>query len=255
MTSAQDLLEAVKAGDVNRVNELLAGDPTLVNARDASGNSAILLAIYYGRKQVEEILLAHGVELDLFEAAAAGALDRVKTIVDEDVDVSADLVNTFAPDGFTALGLAAFFGHEDVAAYLLSRGAQVNTASHNRMRVMPLHSAVAGRHIGIARLLLEAGADVNAKQADGFVPLHGAAQNGQVEMIELLMEHGANVNTPDDDGKTALAYALDEGHVEAANLLRRHGADLALHRVPQGRPGLRVPVRAVPVLQGPAGVA
>ena len=84
MTAAQDLLEAVKAGDVNRVNELLAADPALVNARDASGNSAILLAIYYGRKEVKESLLAHGPELDVFEAAAAGALDRVKTIVDEE---------------------------------------------------------------------------------------------------------------------------------------------------------------------------
>ena len=224
MAAAQDLLEAVKAGDVNRVSELLATDPALVNARDASGNSAILLAIYYGRKEVKESLLAHSPALDVFEAAAAGALDRVKTIVEEDVDVSADLVNAYSHDGFTALGLAAFFGHEDVATYLLTKGAQVNTASQNRMRVMPLHSAVAGRHIGIARRLLEAGADVNAKQADGFVPLHGAAQNGQVEMIELLLAHGANVNTPNDDGKTALAYALEEGHIEAANLLRRHGA-------------------------------
>ena len=160
----------------------------------------------------------------MFEAAAAGALDRVKAIVDEDVDVSADLANAFAQDGFTALGLAAFFGHEDVAAYLLNKGAQVNTASQNRMRVMPLHSAVAGRHIGIARRLLEAGADVNASQADGFVPLHSAAQNGQIDMIELLLAYGANVNTPNDDGKTALAYALEEGQAEAANVLRGHGA-------------------------------
>ena len=224
MAAAQDLLEAVKAGDVNRVSELLATDPALVNARDASGNSAILLAIYYGRKEVKESLLAYGPELDVFEAAAAGALDRVKAIVDEDQDMSADLVNAYAQDGFTALGLAAFFGHEDNAAYLLTKGAQVNSVSQNRMRVMPLHSAVAGRHIGIARRLLEAGADVSAKQADGFAPLHGAAQNGQVEMIELLLAHGANVNTPTDDGKTALAYALEEGHTEAANSLRGHGA-------------------------------
>ena len=53
MAAAQELLEAVKAGDVNRVTKLLAGDPALVNARDASGNSAILLAIYYGRKEVK----------------------------------------------------------------------------------------------------------------------------------------------------------------------------------------------------------
>jgi ankyrin repeat protein len=224
MDQAQNMLDAVKSGDVNKVKELLAADPALVNAKDESANSATLLAIYYGRREVRDVLLAHRPDLNLFEAAAAGRLDRVTAIVEEDRDVSADLVNTFSHDGFTPLGLAAFFGHTDVAMYLLSKGAQVNVASQNRMRVMPLHSAVAGKHIEIARALIDNGADVNARQADGFAPLHGAAQNGQVETIELLIAHGAEINAPSDDGKTALSYTLGEGHTEAADLLRRHGA-------------------------------
>jgi len=217
-------LDAVKAGDAAQVEQFLETDPALVNAKDDSGNSAILLAIYYGRKAVKDLLLAHDPELTLYEAAAVGDVKRVRALLDEDRDVAADLVNSFSHDGFTPLGLAAFFGRQEVVELLLARGAQVNVASKNRMRVMPLHSAVAGRHIGISRMLIEHGADVNAKQADGFVPLHGAAQNGQAEMIELLIEHGADVKTPTDDGRTSLAIALGEGHAEMADLLRRHGA-------------------------------
>jgi ankyrin repeat protein len=224
MSANLDLLEAVKAGDVERVKALLEPDPALVNARDDSGSSAVLLGVYYGRKNVVELLLSYKPYMNLFEASAAGDLKRIKALLEEDPDLERDRVNSFAHDGFTPLGLASFFGHGGVVEYLLSRGAEANLASRNRMQVMPLHSAVAGRHIGIARTLLEHGADVNAAQQDGFVPLHGAAQNGQADMIELLLEYGADVNAQNAEGLTALAIAVQEGHAGAAELLRQHGA-------------------------------
>lgn len=224
MSTAHPLLEAIKAGDVERVTTLIDADPALVNTRDDSGASAILVATYYGRKSIVDSLLAYEPVLDLFEASAVGDLDRVSALLNEDPDLTAEMVNTFSHDGFTPLGLAAFFGHEDVAEYLLSKGAQVSLASQNRMRVMPLHSAVAGRHLGISKTLLEHGADVNAAQQDGFAPLHGAAQNGQLEMVELLLSYGADVNARNIDGQTPLAIALKEGHVEAAESFREHGA-------------------------------
>jgi len=224
MSANRDLLEAVKAGDVERVKPLIESDPALVNAADESGNSAVLLAVYYGRKTILELLLSHGPELSLFEASAAGDGERVKALLGEDPDLEMDRVNSFAHDGFTPLGLASFFGHGDVVELVLSRGAEVNLASANRMQVMPLHSAVAGRHAGIARTLLEHGADVNAAQQDGFVPLHEAAQNGQLDMIELLLDYGADVGAKNADGLTALAIAVQEGHAGAAELLRQHGA-------------------------------
>src|SRR3990172_506909 len=224
MSANLDLLEAVKAGDVERVKALLEPDPALVNARDDSGNSAVLLAVYYGRKNVVELLLSYKPHMNLFEASAAGDLQRVTALLREDPDLEGDRVNSFAHDGFTPLGLASFFGHGGGGKYLLSRGAEANLASRNRMQVMPLHSAVAGRHVGVARTLLEHGADVNAAQQDGFVPLHGAAQNGQPDMIELLLEYGADVNAKNAEGLTALAIAVQEGHAGAAELLRQHGA-------------------------------
>ena len=224
MNATQDMLEAVKAGDVTKVKALVEADPTLVNAKDESGNSAILLAAYYGRKDVVEVLLAHGAELNLFEASAVGDLDRVTSLVAEDPDLTAELVNSYAYDGFTPLGLASFFGHSDIVEFLLAQGAEINVASKNKMRVTPLHSAVASRHFGIAESLLAHGADVNAAQQDGYTPLHEAAQNGQMEMAELLLAHGANIDARKDDGQTPLAVAMEHGHMEVADLLRRHGA-------------------------------
>ena len=145
MSANLDLLEAVKAGDVERVKALLEPDPALVNARDDSGNSAVLLAVYYGRKNVVELLLSYKPHMNLFEASAAGDLQRVTALLREDPDLEGDRVNSFAHDGFTPLGLASFFGHGGVVKYLLSRGAEANLASRNRMQVMPLHSADVAR--------------------------------------------------------------------------------------------------------------
>ncbi|HEY4689399.1 MAG TPA: ankyrin repeat domain-containing protein [Anaerolineae bacterium] len=219
------LIDAVKAGDADAVKALLASDPALVNAKDESGNSAILLATYYERKPIVDLLLAYKPTLSLFEASAVGDLERVKSILAEDPDLIAELMNAYSHDGFTPLGLAAFFGHADIAEYLLARGAEVNSVSRNRMRVMPLHSAVAGRHLRIAEALIAHGADVNAAQQDGFTPLHGAAQNGQQEMVLLLLDHGAEVKAKAGDGRTALAFALAEGHASVADSLRRRGAE------------------------------
>ena len=85
---------------------------------------------------------------------------------------------------------------------------------------MPLHSAVAGGHLEIARALLEHEAQVNAAQAGGFTPLHGAAQNGQVEMVRLLLDYGADVNLRNKDGKTPLDLARAPGSRTAVSTAR-----------------------------------
>jgi ankyrin repeat protein len=218
MDMAQEFIEAIKAGDTVKVEELLDQDAALVNAKSENGVSAVLLAIYYGRLAIGELLITRGVLLNIFEASAAGKVDHVKKLADE----QPDLVNAYADDGFQPLGLASFFGHKEVAELLLSKGAQVNSASKNVQRVMPLHSAVAGGHVAIAKTLLARGADVNARQTDNFSPLHGVAQNGQLEMVKLLLAHGAEVNAK-GGGRTPLVIALEQGHPDVADLLRQQG--------------------------------
>jgi ankyrin repeat protein len=150
----------------------------------------VLQAVYRGDSE-EADRLAAGRELDVFEAAALGRTDRLRQLLDED----SILANAWAEDGFQPLGLASFFGHTEAARLLIAHGAEVNSASRNEMRVMPLHSAVATNdpqaRYEIAQLLLEAGADPNAVQQDEFTPLMAADHHGDEPLRALLVEHGA----------------------------------------------------------------
>ena len=213
---SEALLTAIKKGDLAAVTQLLADDPALVNARDTNGLSAVLTAAYYEKREIVKLLVKQGADMNLFEACAAGALERVEEIL----KAHPEQVNEFAPDGFQPLGLAAFFGHTSVVKFLLVMNAAFDTPSRNGLKVTPLNSAAAGGRIEIARLLLARGADPNMRQADDFVPLHAAAQNGQRDMAELLLQHGADKTLKNKVGKAAYNIALDNGHTELAESLK-----------------------------------
>lgn len=217
--TASELFQAVKQGDRGAVKALLDREPHLLEARDPDGLSLVLLATYYGRKEILGDLLARRPALTVFEAAATGVLDRVRQAVEQD----ASLPTAFSPDGYTALGLASFFGHLEIVNFLLGRGAEVNVASRNDMGVMPLHSAAAARELAIAEVLIENGAEVDAPSAGGSTALHRAAQNGQLAMVRLLLEHGARPNPINDEGVTPRQLARKENHTQVADLLRRRG--------------------------------
>jgi uncharacterized protein len=215
-TTTSDIFDAIATGDLDRVRELIAEDDRVAAARDAGGLSAVTQARYHGRDDMVDALLAAGPELDVFEAAAVGRTARVRELIDAD----APLVSAFSPDGFTALHLAAFFGHGEIARLLVERGADTNAVAKNPMQVMPLHSAAASRQLEIARLLVEHGSDVNAAQERGFTPLHEAAQNGDVELTRLLLERGAEREQAAEDGRRAADFAAAGGHEDVLALLR-----------------------------------
>jgi ankyrin repeat protein len=215
MDTQNQLIEAVKAGKIEQVLSLLEQDSSLVNAHSACGSSAIVLATYYGHPEIARLLVERGAELDLFEAEMTGRVERLRELLDE----SPKRANAVAPDGFGPLGLAAFFGHLPAVELLLARGAQVNTPSQNDQQVMPLHSAAAGRHLEIARLLLAKGADPRARQVGGFTPLHSAAQNGQLELVELLIQSGADPDARSDDGRFPLDLAHESNHSDVVEFL------------------------------------
>ncbi len=217
----QDFFNAVTQGDAAKVKEMLKAEPQLAQAKDGKGTSAILKATYYRKQEVVAVLLATGIELNIFEAAATGQTERVRALIKQ----NAALVNGYAPDGFFPLGLAVFFGHQPTVEVLLAAGAEVNAASRETMRVTSLHAAVAANHLAIARLLLAHGANANARQAEGgLTPLHEAAANGSLAFAKLLLEHKADLNAKTQDGKTPLTFAITRSQPEMAAFLRERGA-------------------------------
>jgi ankyrin repeat protein len=146
-----------------------------------------------------------------------GVVPRLEQLLAEDPAS----VNAFAPDGFQPLGLAAFFGHRQAAELLLARGGEVNTPSRNAQGVTSLHAALSSRDPSFAIALVEAGADVNAKQASGVTPLHETAFNGDTELTQFLLDRGADPSVRDNQGRTAADLARERGHTPVAELLER----------------------------------
>lgn len=220
MATAADLIEAINASDAERVGAILAEDPALVAARDDEGVSALMLARYRFDRAVTDALLAADPELDVFEAATLGYLDRLR----ERLEADPGAVSAFSPDGFTALHFAAFFGKAEAARVLLEDGASVDAYTRNPFGNQPLHAAAAGRHLEVARVLIAGGADVNATQHGGYTPLHEAAQHGDVEMTELFLSAGADRAATTDAGETPADLAAAAGHADLASRLREVNA-------------------------------
>lgn len=178
--------------------------------------SPALEALYHGDNEKAEELLSD--EPDLFEAAAFGRTKRLQEILASD----AAAAMARASDDFTALHLAAFFGHADAVKTLLDAGADVSAEATNSFakRVQPLHSAASSRDSDCSRLLLDAGADVNARQGDGFTPLMEATQVGDVELTKMYLDAGADASIRRDDGTTSESLARDGGHDAVLELLR-----------------------------------
>ena len=216
MNSELQFIEAVKAGDVATVRQLIETDIFLADAKGEDGTSALLTAIYYGKEEIARMILDSAPTLTVHEAAAAGLLDQLEDILDE----YPELINDVSHDGWTPLHLAVYFNRGDVAEYLIATGADVSAISNNDLGFSPLHSALANRNAQLAKILLRKGADPHARQAEGgYTPLHYAAANGLAEMTSLLLERGVDTTAETDDGRTAHALAVEKGHLTVAELL------------------------------------
>ena len=196
--SAPDLFAAIAAGDAVAVDAVLADRPAACAARNDDGLSTVMFALYHRQEELARKLADARGRLDIFEACALGDTTRVTEIL----DVDSSVVGQGAPDGFTPLHLASFFGCDDVVAMLLERGADANIVTPNAAKLLPIHSAVAARSVDVVRRLLDAGADPNVQQHGGWTPLHAAYQHDLREMVDLLESRGADSSVAADDGRT-----------------------------------------------------
>lgn len=210
-----EMFAAVKAKDIEGVKTLLDHDPNLLRMWSEGGDTPILLSAYYGAQEVTRLLLERGVELNLFEAAAVGEVECVQHLLDADPT----LINAYSHDGWTPLHLASFFGHREVAQFLLQRGADMAARSRNATGNRPLHAALAGRRFDIARLLVRHGSNVNIQDNYGWTALHHAAYSGNLAMVELLLANGAKRDVKDNKGQAPLQIAQERKHDNVAKCL------------------------------------
>ena len=217
MTSTSDqLFEAIEAGDARRVRALVEADPAIATARDASGVTALMRASYRFDEALVDAIEARVDELDVFEAAAFGDLDRLIALVRADPG----LTTAYSGDGFTPLHFAAFFGRYEAVELLLARGAEVDAFGRGWMTGTALHSAVSRMQADAVRIFLESGANPNARQSAGWAPLHSAAANGDLRSAELLLVAGADPAATNDEGRSVVDLATEGGDEATAERIR-----------------------------------
>jgi ankyrin repeat protein len=218
---ADRVAAAIEARDAAAVAALVAESPELAGARDAQGRSLLLLALFHQLPAAADALLgARGDDLDALEAAATGRVDVLA------VRLAADRTGVLAartPEGFDALGLAAFLGGADAVELLLRHGAHADGDPANQLGVRPVHAAASAGDAAAMRHLLEAGADPDSPQRGGIVALHAAALHDDADTARVLLEHGADPGRRADDGRDAAAFARDAGSERVLALLPSGG--------------------------------
>jgi ankyrin repeat protein len=211
----QEFFDAIKDGNRNEVERRLNLDPSLIHVRE-NGLSPIMVAAYHHKPEIASYLADKTVAINIFEASATGKINNVIRQLARDPQ----LVNAYSEDGFQPLGLASYFGHLELAKYLIKAGAPVNSPSRNGLKAAPIQSASAAGHEKVVQMLLQLGADPNVREGNRYTPLHAAAQNKDVGMIRTLIYGGADITLVGNDGKSPLDIAVETGDKETIAVLR-----------------------------------
>jgi ankyrin repeat protein len=210
-----------------------------VKAANRYGVTALQLACVNGNAALIERLLKAGIDVNapgpegetaLMTAARTGRIEAVKLLLDRGATIDA----REGWHGQTALMWAAAQRHPAVVRELIARGADVNARSNLEKwerqttaeprekwlpqgAMTPLLYASREGCVECARILVDAGADLNAGDPDGVTPAISAVINGHYDVAAFLVEAGADVNAADNTGRTALYAAVDFNTIPASN--------------------------------------
>jgi ankyrin repeat protein len=228
---ATPLLYAALKGNAD-VAAMLISKGADVKAASNDGIRPLELASQSGNASLVEALLVAGAEINatdnqgvtaLHYASGAGQVAVVRVLLLHKAQVNARAGSK--RDGATPLVSAAIQGRKEVAALLLSNGADVD--AKDSFGRTSLNQAAEKGYADLAELLLANKADVEARDSQtGSTPLILASFQGHKTIVDSLLAHGANVNATGQNGVTALLFAAETGHRDIAEVLIAHGADV-----------------------------
>jgi cytohesin len=187
--------KAAEAGNIEAVKKHLT-DGANVNAKDEDSKTPLLHAAVDGHKDVVELLIAKGADIEL----------RCTTC------------------GGTALGHAASGGHKEIIELLIEKGADVNAKDENSHT--PLDLAIiykSSRNRMLAQLAHSETADLLRKHGAKHGTIYGAAAGGDIEAVKVFLANDMDVNARPKYGDSALDHAIRGGSAELVNLLTKHG--------------------------------
>ena len=223
---ASPLYYAAFCGLSDVVEKLLKEHPEYINARGGACGRALHAAARKNHLTIAQSLLKHGADVN-----ARGQWERTPlhiSLVRKHPDFARLLLehgadmNAKQEDQWTPLHLAAYNGFPEIVQLLVHH---VDINAQNDIGHTPLHAASSAGKAKVVPLLLDNGADPNARGKDKSTPLHRASHWGELDIVRMLLEHGVEVDAKDGRGRTAYQIALNEGHGEIAQLLSGHGVE------------------------------
>lgn len=224
--------QAVREGDLDRVQTLLHERPERIGQVDLVGNTALHWAVWSDNLEMVRLLLDHDSPIDTLNGS--GRTPAVVALFgyhrwwryEEKPEILELLVKSGA--SYTLL-MASTVGDLPRVEELLhedpSRANELDSCGRR-----PLSGAAGKGHAEIIQMLLKCGADPNAKEAisQGGMSLHLAASNGYVEIVRMLLDYGAVPEHWVDSSGDALSAAYSQGHKEILQLLYAHGGTMQL---------------------------
>lgn len=196
---------------------VLSGDQSLRNSGDPGGSIAVKYVIHNIEKTQVWISSDSDIDMNPVEEWYGNPTsDKADILLQDGTTIQVRLGNPDNPRS------------EDQSLHVFFNGRDLDGEPdhHNTDTDTPLHWALKNGQVYASKLLIDNGADVNAKNNDGHTPLHYACVFGHVDAAKLLIHNEANVNAKDNDGYTPLHCACENGHVDVAKLLIEKGADV-----------------------------
>ncbi len=263
ISSAGDLIEATKKGDLKLVDKLLSNGAD-VNARDDSGQAALHHASYLGHFEIVKLLINNGANVNikvpeaeltpLHGAAMNGDMKIVKFLIEHNAKPNSKDI-----EGATPIFAACWIGKLSIVKYLVENGADTGSKTHYDATV--LHHATQSGNLDLVKFLIRQGLDVNSRADNGATPLHIAVAIGNKDIVEHLLSSKANINVKmeadfpfarcikapilsDNDiveiqiymDQTPLDIAADMGFIDIWNLLEDRIANEADEQISEPEP-------------------
>jgi len=267
MAGAQEIFDAIKAGDLTKVKSAVGKDPRALNSLDPYDQTPLIVSLREGKAEIAAYLIAGGADINardrshaspLSYAITEGLTDIAKRLIDGGADIDTPAMWDLRP-----LAFALEFGRLDIANMLIDKGAAIPVApgeesyrlffsacsngfarladkmlekgftiGENQYTHGLPHLAAAGGSAAIVEKLIQLGFSMNGQNELGWTPLHAAAEKGHSQVMAILLARGTDINARTPSGKSAYNIAVALGHAEAADVLKKKGADLSDQKFP-----------------------
>ncbi len=228
---ADEIHDAVRSGNLEKVKTILQSHAEWLNIPDQNQKTPLHTALESGHVEIAKYLIEKGADINLKDkdkaaplhnAAYLGSLDVVDLLLKK----GAASLNEGNFRGQTPLHFACERGHFEVATRLLDAGADIE--ARDLIGRTPLMTTALSGNMEIAKELIKRGADINAAAKRGpatYTTLSVAAMYGFKDLVDLLIDKGASISK--DTLEATLVFSVQMGHPRLFEYVRKNGVDLA----------------------------